>query len=921
MPDPRATYRLQLHGLGFAGARALVPYLAELGVSHLYLSPILQAAAGSTHSYDVVDPTRPSAELGGDAELAALAAAVQERGMALLVDIVPNHMSISPPQRAALLRAPAEPELSIAPPQRAALLRAPAEPELSIAGSTNRWWLDVLANGAASSYAHFFDVDWAAGADRIALPVLGDRYGRELAAGRLGVVHDGAGGFAVRAGDLRLPIAPESLADLIRRAGERAGCAELAFLADALAELPHAPAATAGALLATRDARRRRHRDLAVIAARLAALCREPASGAAAAIDAEVAALAVDRVELDAVLEAQAYRLAHWSVAASELTYRRFFDITTLVGIHVEEPDVFDASHAAILGWLADGVIAGVRVDHVDGLRDPAAYLARLRERAPGAWIVVEKVLGTGEQLPPWPIDGTTGYEHAERVTGLLVDPAGEQMLTEAFAAYTGGSLDIAVARRDVRREVMSGALRSELARLVELAARACARAATARDYTRGEIERALVEILAGYAVYRTYLTAGGEPSSTANAIERARIADAAADALASGRAEPDLISFLAAALAGDVAQSDARDLALAAQQVTGAIVAKGDEDTLGYRAVRLVARCEVGADPGVLSAAPDDVHRALAAAAPRTLLATATHDTKRGEDARARIAVLSEVPGAWRTAVLRWRARADRYWRGAAEPDRALEYLLWQTLIGAWPLDAERACAYAQKAAREAHVRTSWHAPDLAFEAALDGWLRGVLGDPELAADLGAFAASLAPRARANSLAQLLIKLAAPGVPDIYQGCELADYSLVDPDNRRPVDFAARQSLLATIAGRREGSLGSLGDDLGLAKLWTIRRVLALRRARPELFATPYRALAARGPRAERVFAFARGDDSMMAIIPRLGPIDPETSLELPPGVWRDVLSDRDHAGGRAVPLAQIWSAFPIALLLGSRR
>jgi (1->4)-alpha-D-glucan 1-alpha-D-glucosylmutase len=863
-----ATYRLQLHaGFTFDDARAIVPYLAELGITHLYLSPILAAAEGSTHGYDVVDPLRVSTALGGERGFAELARAARQHGLGILLDIVPNHMSI--------------------------------------AGTGNRWWLDVLENGPASYYAHYFDVDWSAGDDRVTLPVLGERYGRALAADRLGVLHDGAGGFAVRAGELRFPIAPESIGPIVRRAGERARRPELAYLGDALAGLPREMRP---------EARRRRHRDKAVITQRLAELCRDPAC--AAAIDAEVMAVNRDRVELDAILEAQAYRLVHWSVSTSELTYRRFFDINTLVGIHTEALDVFEAYHDKVLGWLVDGTLAGVRIDHVDGLRDPAAYLARLRERAPEAWIVVEKILLGGERLPAWPVDGTTGYEFAERIGTLLVDPAGEPALTETFEHFTGTPFDPAATSRRARQEIASDALHSEIARLAVLATRACAGSPATRDYTRAEIERALVEIISGYPAYRTYLASG----SVASGADRACIATAARGAIQAG-VDRDLVAFLESALAGELAQPDARELALAAQQVTGAVVAKGDEDTASYRLVRLAARSEVGASLHTFAVPPEAIHRALAVGAPRSLLATATHDTKRGEDVRARLAVLSELPDLWRAQVLCFSARAAPHW-GEVAPDRTFEYLMWQTFVGAWPIDPERAIAYATKAAREARLRTSWRSPDKTFEAAMLRWVRGVLADRTLGAELAAFVATLAPRARANSLAQLLIKLTAPGVPDFYQGCELVDLTLVDPDNRRPVDFAARQAALQKLAGT---SLAELSADTGLAKLWTIHRVLGLRRERPELFAAPYRALAASGSRADHVFAFARGD-SLVTAVPRIGGVDrttgreaePEATLALPPGTWHDVLSHCDHQG--RVAAAALWSAFPISLLVRAR-
>ncbi|HEY0992894.1 MAG TPA: malto-oligosyltrehalose synthase, partial [Kofleriaceae bacterium] len=722
--EPRATYRLQLHpGFTFADAAAAVPYLAELGVSHLYLSPVLAAAPGSTHGYDVVDPDRVSEALGGERGFAALVERARAAGLGILLDIVPNHMSI--------------------------------------AGTANRWWVDVLENGAASYYAHYFDVDWV-GDERVLLPVLGERYGRALTSGVLAIARGGAI-LEVRAGELRFPFAPHTLGRIVRRAGERIAHAELQFIGDALAALPR-----------TGDvaARRRRHRDKAVLLTRLAEL----GERVAAALDAEIAAINADPVELDAILEAQCYRLAHWSVAGSQLSYRRFFDIASLVGLCVEAPDVLDASHRRIFGWLRDGTIHGVRIDHVDGLRDPAGDLRRVHEVAAeggrSPWIVVEKILAHGEQLPAsWPVCGTTGYDFMELVGALLVDPDGEPALTEAFAAYTGQAFDPAAESRRARLDVMSDALHSELARLTELAARACATSPTCRDYTRAEIEAALAELLAGYPTYRTYL--GGDPDERATTpveplerVWRARIAEAAGAAL---RARPDLdrdlVRFLEAALAFEMATAEATELARAAQQVSGPVVAKGDEDTLLYRQVRLLARCDVGADLATFAIDPREAHAQLAAGGPRSLLATATHDSKRGEDVRARLAVLSELPEAWTAAVARWRARAEAGW-GDAPPDRIFEYTMWQTLVGAWPLAEDRAQGFAEKATREARLRTSWRRPDAAYEAARARWLAAVYRDRALLAEVEAFAAQLRPHGDRNALAQLLVKLTAPGVP-----------------------------------------------------------------------------------------------------------------------------------------------------------
>jgi (1->4)-alpha-D-glucan 1-alpha-D-glucosylmutase len=416
--------------------------------------------------------------------------------------------------------------------------------------------------------------------------------------------------------------------------------------------------------------------------------------------------------------------------------------------------------------------------------------------------------------------------------------------------------------------------------------------------------------MLAGYPTYRTYLD-GGDP---AHAADRARIAHAAEAAFAARPdLDRDLISFLEAALAFELPTAEAAELARAAQQVSGPIVAKGDEDTLLYRQVRLLSRCEVGAHLATFARTPAEVHAQLATGRPRALLATSTHDSKRGEDVRARIAVLSELPAAWDVAVRRWRERADRYW-GDTPPDRVFEYAMWQTLVGAWPLPIERAQPFAEKATREARLRTSWRRQDASYEAARTGWLTGVYGDRDLLADVEAFVAQLAPHGDRNALGQLLIKLTAPGVPDLYQGTELRDGALVDPDNRRPVDLDARAQQLRALGDARPSQLGG---DLDAAKLWTIRRVLALRKRLPTLATAPYRAVAASGAHADRVFAFSRGDD-LIAVVPRLGVRAEtwrDTTLALGAGTWRDVLSDEVFTDP-VQPLSALWRVLPIALL-----
>lgn len=879
--EPRATYRLQLTPqFGFRAAADIVPYLAALGVSHLYLSPVLQAAVGSTHGYDVADTSRVSEELGGEAGFASLVGTVRAAGLGILLDIVPNHMSI--------------------------------------AGARNLWWMDVLENGPASYYATYFDVDWDDKDARVLLPVLGERYGRALTSGVLAIVRDGDA-YRVRAHDQLFPLAPRSLGAIVRRAAERYEHAELCFVGEALSDLPAA---------SERDpaARARRHRHKTVLTRRLAELRADPAI--ADAIDAQLAAVSSDPTQLDAVLEAQNFRLAHWTVAANQLSFRRFFDITTLIGLRVEDPDVLAASHARIAGWLADRTIDGVRVDHVDGLRDPGVYLARLREMSgPDAWIVVEKILAPRERLPPsWPIDGTTGYDFGDTIGRLFLDPAGEAALTAAFELYTGQTWDPHTERRRARREVMTDALHSELARATELAVRACAASPACRDFTRAEIEDVLAELLAHYPAYRTYLGSAVRDIATRE-IERDReLLDRAVAATRTARPEldGDLVGYLAAALAFEMPSPEAQELAHVVQQTSGPIVAKGDEDTLSYRQIRLLVRSEVGGELAMFAATPAEVHADLAQRSPRALLATSTHDSKRGEDVRSRLAVLSELPDAWTVAVTRWGKRATGAW-GNVERDRICEYLVWQTLVGAWPLTEARLQQYAEKATREARLRTSWRKPDDAYEAARRAWIASVFADATLISEIAAFAARLAERGNRNALAQLAIKLTAPGVPDLYQGSELATLTLVDPDNRQPVDYAARQALLdeSRTLSRRSSRSHPItlepreqidGSEFAVAKLHLLRRVLEARRLDPAAFHGAYRPLAARGPHAAHVFAFTRGDaPNLVVVVPCLAASDAE--IELPAGSWRDVVSDHRHEG--AVTLGVLWRDAAVSVLM----
>ena len=877
---PRATYRLQLHaGFTFADAAAIADYLADLGVSHVYSSPVLQAAPGSTHGYDVVDHSQVSAELGGAAGFAVLTTALRERGMGLLLDIVPNHMAIVTPH--------------------------------------NRWWWDVLENGTYSRYASYFDVDWdppeARMRNLVLLPVLGDHYGRVLEAGELQADRT-SDGFVVRYHEHAWPMSPSSVAVVLKGAAARCDSDELAFLAGAHERLDAVPHHDLVAL-------RRRHRDKEVLKKLADRACAEQPE-AEAAVAAEIAGINADADLLDALLERQNYRLSFWRTASRDLGYRRFFDVNTLAGLRVEVDRVFRDTHDLAMGWVQSGAVSGLRVDHPDGLRDPAGYLRRLREERPETWVVVEKILAGDERLPEdWPVDGTTGYDFMARVSALFVDPAGEVSLTQDYAALTGEPTDFAFVLRAKKLQVLRDVLGSDVNRLTALLLDLCERHRRQRDYTRHELQEALRELVACFPVYRTYVPPEGPPS----APDLARL-EAALGAAAAHRPDLDgeLFVFLSAILTGRLQGPAERDFVLRFQQLTGPAMAKGAEDTAFYCYNRLTSLNEVGGDPGRFGLSPADFHAACQEAQarwPRALLATSTHDSKRSEDVRARIHLLAEIPDAWAAAVSRWMERNTRHW-GAEAPDRNAEYLYYQALVGAWPIELPRIKAYMEKAAREAKTRTSWTAPNADFESALLGFVESTLGDKGFVADLGDFVAPLVAAGRVGSLAQVLVKLTAPGIPDVYQGTELWDLSLVDPDNRRPVDYDERRRLLARVKDATPETVLAAADE-GLPKLWVIHRALRLRRRRPEPFgsAGEYAPLEVEGRRSEHVFGFVRGG-AVATVVPRfplrLGGNGHAASVRIPDGDWENELTG-DVVRGGTVAVAGLLQRFPVALL--SRR
>ena len=825
--SPVSTYRLQLHReFGFADAADLGGYLAALGVSHVYVSPILQAAPGSMHGYDVVDHSRISADLGGEGGFRAMVAAFRGHGLGIVVDIVPNHMGIGAPE------------------------------------SLNRQFWSVLAGGAGSSCAHWFDIDWAARSGRLLLPILA------------GPVSDCAADITVdRAGE---PVLRYFEHVLPLRSGT--------------ADLP-----------------------------------------------------------LDQLLEAQHYELADWRTAATELNWRRFFDITTLIGVQVQEADVFAATHGLLLGLLAEGLIDGLRVDHPDGLADPRAYLRRLATATSGSWVVTEKILTGDEHLPAdWDCAGTTGYDSLAMTGGLFIDACGAQALTREYATFTGGPRSFEPVAQAAKREIAEGSLAAEVWRLVrvaELAAEAGEQALVGID--AADLRAAVTGLLTAISVYRAYVVPGEPPPRESVAVVTAA-ARAARDRLP-GRLHAVLDAIATLALNQDASGGVVRaELAVRFQQTCGPVMAKGVEDTAFYRWSRLTALNEVGGEPGRLGISPAQFHAFAARLArdwPATMTTLSTHDTKRGEDLRARLAVLAERPDEWAAEVTAWHELAVGFGGGEApEPDT--EYLLWQTLAGAWPVEPARLTEYLRKAMREAKTRTSWAQPDEGYEAAVLGLAQAAAADTGLAGRIAAFVAGVEPDARVNSLGAKLVQLTMPGVPDVYQGCELGGFSLVDPDNRRPVDFARRRALLTMLDSPVVGGPvldgtaldGTALDKAGLdrQKLLVTSRALRLRRGHPDWFSGSYEPLAASGPAAEHAVAFARGGHAVTvatrlpAGLARRGgwadtvlPLALPSARSRPPGgsdrparAWRDVLTNTVHAGPE-LHLGRLTEQLPVALLV----
>jgi (1->4)-alpha-D-glucan 1-alpha-D-glucosylmutase len=876
---PIATYRLQLHsGFGFDAAAEIADYIRRLGVSHIYSSPYLQAAPGSQHGYDVVDHHRVNDELGGSEAHARFSSRLNECGLGQVLDIVPNHMAIS--------------------------------------GRRNRYWWDVLENGPSSRYSAYFDIDWQSHEEKLRnkllVPILGDHYGRVLDRGEIQLKRRG-GEFFIKYFDHELPASPRSLPAILTTAARETGSDYLAFFADSLARLPHASLTDSASLT-------ERHRDKGVIADLLERLFNETPF-IAEAVETELKSINHNVDRLDALLEQQNYRLAYWQTAKEELVYRRFFDVNTLVGLRIENPQVFADTHALILRWLRDGTLDGIRVDHPDGLLDPRGYFERLRGEATDVWILAEKIIEPGESYrSEWPIDGTTGYDYLNQAGGLFVDSSNAKALTKIYADFTGETADYAALCREKKHMVMRDLLGSDVNRLTSLLTCIFESHRDRRDYTRSDASRAIRELVACLPIYRTYVS----PDRDEITEDDQRYIDCAIECAKKNRPEmdPDLFDFIRDILLLRVRGPMESEFVMRFQQFTGPAMAKGVEDTAFYCFNRLLALNEVGGDPGRFGVSPRDYHAFCSQARrnrPHSMLASSTHDTKRSEDVRMRLSLLSEMPLEWQESVARWSAHNAKY-KTKDCPDANTEYLLYQTMLGAWPIGIDRLWPFMEKAVREAKRKTSWLAPNEPFESATRRFIESLYADEEFLHDVERFVEPLIEPGRVNSLALTLLKLTSPGIPDFYQGSELWDLSLVDPDNRRPVDYALRRRLLCQMQHLNVEQVWSRIDE-GLPKLWTIHHGLRVRREYPRCFdqTAKYTPLTASGSKAAHALAYLRGDD-VLVLVPRLvlklAGDWAGTTLNIPPGTWRDELSGTLIPGGSAA-VADLLEAFPAALLI----
>jgi (1->4)-alpha-D-glucan 1-alpha-D-glucosylmutase len=900
MRIPVSTYRLQFNqGFRFVDGRDLAPYLSELGITDMYSSPQYKARRGSSHGYDVANPLRVNSELGAEEDFDEMAEKLRHYDIGLVLDTVPNHMAAS---------------------------------------YENPWWTDVLENGQASAFAGYFDIDWhpptAKAAflqdDRVLLPILGDLYGNVLANNQLALKIEDTG-IHVRHFDTRLPLDPKTYGSLLARLPETAETSEL------LREIDRLPPRDE----TDQDRLMERRREKERIKERLwRAYHTNPEIKRA--LDETLLAVAASPDDLDALLGQQAYRMAYWKIGYEEINYRRFFDINELVGLKIDNVEVFDNRNRRTLELVQSGKVTGLRIDHIDGLWDPECYLRRIQSKGGDPYVVVEKILGRDESMPrQWPVAGTTGYDFLNAVNGIFIDGAGLEKIEQTYRRLTGTRLPFAELVYQCNKLVIEELFRGDLNALAHHLGALAARHRQARDVRLSELTEALIEITACLPVYRTYIHDFEVEENDRGYIERTvalararraadRIGDAAFDFIQS-------VLLLEPPPYLDDRKKEWLEFVMRWQQFTGPVMAKGFEDTAAYRHNALLSLNEVGSDP-LREKGPFDLeefHEFLARRReewPDTMNATATHDTKRGEDARARLNVLSEMPEEWERRLERWMAW-NAEWKtvvgGREAPSASEEILVYQTLLGAWPCEIERVHEFLTKALREAKANSSWIAPREEYErAVMDFSSRLVADEGRWLADFREFQAILARHGARNGLGQLVLKIAAPGIPDFYQGAELWQFSMVDPDNRRPVDYKRRSAMLDDLRRRQsDDRIGLIRElaanpELDEMKLFVTHCALEFRRAHPDLFARgDYLPLWAQGSCARHVCAFGRRLGAQWAVVvaPRWTSHAADwgdTEILLPAGApeeWSDCLTGLTPRSWR---IADLLAEFPVAML-----
>jgi malto-oligosyltrehalose synthase len=844
---PNSTYRLQFHkDFTFADAERIVPYLHDLGITHLYASPIFAAAAGSTHGYDVVDPTKLNPELKPE-RFEPMVRALHERGMKMIVDIVPNHMGV--------------------------------------ATNENPWWNDVLARGQKSQFGHFFDIDFQHPprpelVGKVLIPTLGEPYGTVLEKGDLKLIHEN-GQYAIAYYARHFPIDPDTYSTIDQ------------FGSGALTHFNSAEG----------------------------------------------------REDLHKLLEAQNWRLAHWTLSSREMNYRRFFDVSDLAALQMQRPGVFEATHALLLRLIKDGKVSAVRVDHPDGLYDPKRYFQQLQEAYRGTadgdstlYVAAEKILAMHEPLPTdWPIAGTSGYDFLIHVNAAFVDPAAEKPMTALYERFTGDPRDFATIARQSKLDILDRVLSAELSALTRRLERIAAGDRVWRDISGHDLHEALRQVITVCDVYRSYITRDHIGEADVAYVQRAldTVRQEAPDTNAAALALIEA-TLLRTNEGDDALRNEQAAFAARFQQLTAPATAKGIEDTAFYRYHRLISLNEVGGEPAQFGTSADALHDYFADRQknwPLAMSTLSTHDTKRSEDVRARLNVLSELLEEWAKTVDQWHALVGGNAAGVTATDA---YLLYQTLLGAWPGQMDEAFkkrvqAYMLKALREAKVSTSWVKPNEAYEKQVAGFIDGVFGNRALGEAFEPFAQRVSRLGMVNSLSQTVLKFTAPGVPDTYQGTEQWDLSLVDPDNRRPVDYASRAKALAVMS---DGGLADWAS--GGVKLFVSQRLLHLRREKAHLFRDgAYVPLRAEGTQAARVFAFARvlGDQQVVVVVPRLvaslvqtegdRPVIPasawgDTRVTLPSAAasLRNVIGGQMSADNASVRIGELLASIPVAVL-----